>query len=72
MHMDNPVALANLMINELLGEKLEVTHPKEKFDDFDDNMMTDTVDENKLPENNNEDEYQDNDVHDEEEKDQSK
>ena len=60
MHMDNPVGLANLMINELLGEKLEVTYPEETFDNFDDLIDTEPINENQVPENNNEEEYQDN------------
>jgi len=60
LHMDNPIGLSNMIINELLGENRPVTAPTEAGEDFQDNFMGEVdemaQDTENIPENNQEEE----------------
>jgi len=60
LHMDNPISLSNMIINELLGENRPVTAPTEAGEDFQDNFMGEVdemaQDTENIPENNQEEE----------------
>ena len=57
MHMDNPVGLSNIIINDLLGEQLEVAQqPQDEQEDYQTEFMSqiDSLagDEAIIPQNN--------------------
>ena len=57
MHMDNPVGLSNIIINDLLGEQLEVVQqPQDEQEDYQTEFMSqiDSLagDEAIIPQNN--------------------